>query len=376
MRLLAVTVLSCLLGLVYWLGATVYSERIEEDIATRTQPAIDEHRPGVADIAREVDGRDVRITGLATSESIRKAARESADDVWGVRVVENNIGIAEPAPPPPPPVQEPEEVGFDLFAHHRYPDLNMNGLVDDAAYETASNIHRALPPESVLDRTELSRGADDLILSPRKLETGIAAVTQLNPGTLRITNDQFILEGSVASADRERTVRQLIDTRLAELEPLEVIVNISVVESAVPVECLKQLNLVLADNVLNYAVNHYRILENHRSVLDAIAYTVLGPCENHIHNVLVEGHADVTGSDGYNQGLSERRSGTVKNYLLDNGIDESLISAHGYGEFRPIASNDTVEGRAQNRRTEVYLLTSEGVFAQEADTQLSTFVDE
>ena len=121
MRLLAVTVLSCLLGLVYWLGATVYSERIEEDIATRTQPAIDEHRPGVADIAREVDGRDVRITGLATSESIRKAARESADDVWGVRVVENNIGIAEPAPPPPPPVQEPEEVGFDLFAHHRYP---------------------------------------------------------------------------------------------------------------------------------------------------------------------------------------------------------------------------------------------------------------
>ena len=375
MRLIAVTILGCLLGLVYWLGATVYSERIEEDIASRTQPVIDEHRAGVSNISREVDGRDVRVSGIAATESIRRAAGEGAADVWGVRVAENQITVAEAKPAEP--VQENEAVGFNLFAHHRYPDLTINGLVDDEAFETASNIHRALPPESVLDRSDLQRGSDDLIKSRRKLETGIAAVTQLNPGTLQITDDQFIIEGNVASFDREKTVRQLIDTRLADLEPLEVIVNISVVESAVPVECLQQLNLVLADNVLNYAVDHYRILENHRSVLDAIAYTVQGPCLNHIHNILVEGHADVTGSDGYNQGLSERRSGTVKNYLLDSGIDESLISAFGYGEFRPIASNDTVDGRAQNRRTEVYLLTSEGDYAQDQlDTQLSTFSDD
>jgi len=389
MRLIAVTILSCLLGLVYWLGATVYSEKIEQDIATRTQPAIDEHRSEISDISRKVDGRDVRVLGTTHTESARDAAGDTARDVWGTRVVENQIAVVEakapdpaslipiPAPEPEPePVEEPEAIGFDLHAQHRYPDLTMSGLVDDAAFDTASNIHLALPPESLLDRSGLSVGSDDLYLSPRKLETGIAAVTQLNPGTLRITDTQFILEGSVASADREKTVRQLIDTRLSDLEPLEVIVNISVVESAVPVECLQQLNLVLADNVLNYAVNHYRILDTHRSVLDAIAYTVNGPCKNHIKNVLVEGHADITGSDGYNQGLSERRSGTVKDYLLNNGIDDSLISAHGYGEFRPIASNDTEFGRSQNRRTEIYLLTFEGAYSQQPDTQLSNFSDQ
>ena len=374
MRLFAITILSCLLAFVYWLGATVYSEKIEQDIATRTEPVVDQHQSEISDISRQVDGRDVRLLGTAPSEPIRSTTGEDVEDVWGVRVVENNIAVVEAKAPATLP--EPEATGFDLFAQHRYPSLIMNGLVDDAAFDTASNIHRALPPESVLDRSGLVTGSDDLFKSPRKLETGIAAVTQLNPGTLRITDKQFILEGEVASFDREKTVRQLIDTRLEDLEPLEVIVNISVVESAVPVECLQRLNLVLADNVLNYAVDHYRILEKHRSVLDAIAYTVTGPCENHIRNVLVEGHADITGSDGYNQGLSERRSGTVKDYLLDNGIDESLISAFGYGEFRPIASNDSVAGRALNRRTEIYLLTSEDAVTQEPDTQLSNFSDE
>jgi len=374
MRLIAVTILSCLLALVYWLGATVYSEKIEQDIASRTQPVIDEYRSEVSDISRQVDGRDVRVFGTAPTETIRSDAGIDTEDVWGVRVAENNITVVEAKLPPP--VEEPDVNGYDFFAHHRFPSLTMSGLVDDASFDTASNIHQALPPESILDRSALLKGSDDLIRSPRKLETGIAAVTQLNPGTLRITDEQFILEGDVASADREKTVRQLIDARRADLEPLEVIINISVVESAVPVECLQQLNAVLANNVINYAVDHYRILESHQPVLDAITYAVQGPCNNHIHNVLIEGHADVTGSDGYNQGLSERRSGTVKDYLLDSGIDEALISAFGYGEFRPIASNDTVAGRALNRRTEIYLLTNESPASHTTDTQLSNFSDE
>ena len=166
MRLIAVTILSCLLGLVYWLGATVYSEKIEQDIATRTQPAIDEHRSEISDISRKVDGRDVRVLGTTHTESARDAAGDTARDVWGTRVVENQIAVVEakapdpaslkPIPAPEPePVEEPEAIGFDLHAQHRYPDLTMSGLVDDAAFDTASNIHLALPPESLLDRLSL-----------------------------------------------------------------------------------------------------------------------------------------------------------------------------------------------------------------------------
>lgn len=67
----------------------------------------------------------------------------------------------------------------------------------------------------------------------------------------------------------------------------------------------------------------------------------------------VSGHTDSTGTDGYNQGLSERRANAVKEYLLRKGVDGARISTQAYGESRPKATNDSDEGRALNRRTEV-----------------------
>lgn len=70
--------------------------------------------------------------------------------------------------------------------------------------------------------------------------------------------------------------------------------------------------------------------------------------------VEVAGHTDSTGPENYNQGLSERRAKAVYDYLGQNGIDASrMVGPVGYGELRPIDSNDTREGRARNRRTEL-----------------------
>jgi OOP family OmpA-OmpF porin len=69
--------------------------------------------------------------------------------------------------------------------------------------------------------------------------------------------------------------------------------------------------------------------------------------------VMVEGHTDWIGTEEYNQGLSERRSESVRRYLTEHGVDESRLSTAGYGESRPIASNETREGRALNRRVEL-----------------------
>ena len=67
----------------------------------------------------------------------------------------------------------------------------------------------------------------------------------------------------------------------------------------------------------------------------------------------VEGHADAIGSDEYNQKLSERRAGSVRDYLVGQGVDGASVTARGFGESQPIASNDTAEGRQQNRRVEI-----------------------
>jgi outer membrane protein OmpA-like peptidoglycan-associated protein len=70
-------------------------------------------------------------------------------------------------------------------------------------------------------------------------------------------------------------------------------------------------------------------------------------------SVVAEGHTDSVGSDKYNQGLSQRRAKAVRDYLVNGGVSSSRIETVGYGESRPVASNDTAEGRAQNRRTEL-----------------------
>lgn len=71
--------------------------------------------------------------------------------------------------------------------------------------------------------------------------------------------------------------------------------------------------------------------------------------------VKIEGHTDSSGPDDANLALSERRARSVREALVAQGADPSRISAGGYGESQPIASNDTAEGRARNRRVEIII---------------------
>ncbi len=77
--------------------------------------------------------------------------------------------------------------------------------------------------------------------------------------------------------------------------------------------------------------------------------------DNPSYKIDVDGHTSNTGGTALNQKLSESRANSVKQYLIDNGIDESRITATGYGEDRPIADNNTATGRAKNRRVEMHL---------------------
>lgn len=67
----------------------------------------------------------------------------------------------------------------------------------------------------------------------------------------------------------------------------------------------------------------------------------------------IEGHTDSVGSDEFNQQLSERRADCVRDFLAEQGVPVSSITAKGFGKTQPIASNDTAEGRQRNRRVEL-----------------------
>jgi outer membrane protein OmpA-like peptidoglycan-associated protein len=67
----------------------------------------------------------------------------------------------------------------------------------------------------------------------------------------------------------------------------------------------------------------------------------------------IEGHTDSVGGEEYNQTLSEHRAEAVRDYLVGQGIQPDTVSAKGFGKTKPVASNDTPEGRQQNRRVEL-----------------------
>jgi outer membrane protein OmpA-like peptidoglycan-associated protein len=70
-------------------------------------------------------------------------------------------------------------------------------------------------------------------------------------------------------------------------------------------------------------------------------------------SLAIEGNTDSVGGDDYNQQLSENRAGSVRDYLAKEGIPTASMTAHGFGRSQPVASNDTPEGRQQNRRVEL-----------------------
>jgi outer membrane protein OmpA-like peptidoglycan-associated protein len=76
-------------------------------------------------------------------------------------------------------------------------------------------------------------------------------------------------------------------------------------------------------------------------------------------NILVEGHTDSDGGNEYNQKLSEERAGSVANQLLGRGVVQSRVTRVGYGETQPIASNETSDGKRQNRRVEIAIFANE-----------------
>jgi outer membrane protein OmpA-like peptidoglycan-associated protein len=112
-------------------------------------------------------------------------------------------------------------------------------------------------------------------------------------------------------------------------------------------------NLVLnMPGNITFATGSSDLNGNFFGVLDSVAL-VLKEYDKTI--IDVAGHTDSVGSDATNQALSERRAATVAKYLETKGVADQRVAAAGYGKTHPVASNDTPDGRQQNRRVELTL---------------------
>lgn len=145
-------------------------------------------------------------------------------------------------------------------------------------------------------------------------------------------------------------------TTEVDAKPLEKPGKLAKLEMVPPVPSIEANSLLInLDSEVLFDVNKYdvRVHPEAEEVLKNLAIVLK---EMDVKNFEIDGHTDSDASDEYNQVLSEKRANSVKNFLVSQGVTAE-ITTKGYGESKPVASNDTAEGKQKNRRVEIIIPT-------------------
>ena len=131
-----------------------------------------------------------------------------------------------------------------------------------------------------------------------------------------------------------------------------------------PVEEVALPETIELDDKVQFAMDSARILKASYPVLDAAAQKILDA--PHIRLIRIEGHASADGDDDHNLELSAARAESVLQYLVSQGVDAARLTSEGFGEQRPVADNDTEEGRELNRRVELHIVQQDAPGSDDA----------
>ena len=145
-------------------------------------------------------------------------------------------------------------------------------------------------------------------------------------------------------------------TTEVDAKPLEKPGKLAKLEMVPPVPSIEANSLLITlDSAVLFDVDKYdvRVHPEAEEVLKNLAIVLK---EMDVKNFEIDGHTDSDASDEYNQVLSEKRANSVKNFLVSQGVTAE-ITTKGYGESKPVASNDTAEGKQKNRRVEIIIPT-------------------
>ena len=172
---------------------------------------------------------------------------------------------------------------------------------------------------------------------------GLGAATGLLVGNNPVQRRNAALIGAGVGALAGGAIGNYMDNQEAELRAQLQGTGVSVTRAG------DRIILNMPSNI-TFATDQDQIVPGFYPTLDSVAI-VLRKFEKTL--IDVDGHTDSVGNAGYNQDLSNRRANSVANYLASRGVDPRRMSAMGYGLERPIASNASEAGRAQNRRVEI-----------------------
>ena len=230
-------------------------------------------------------------------------------------------------------------------------------LTDDTLRNMADSYARArFGSENVYTAARVAEGLPQDW--PVRVLAGIEALSKLVNGSLTVTPDSLDLRGITHQEDASAVIARLLSDKLGEAEDFNL--DITYREPPAPVdappspeECETRLSVAQQDGKISFEPGSATIAADSLPILDRIA-AILADCQD--LRLEIQGHTDSQGREEMNQQLSQARAQSVLNELRARRVLTSSFVATGYGETRPIASNDTEEGREDNRRIEFKLI--------------------
>ncbi len=355
-----------LIGLVYGLlTAGPRIEAMEGDI--RNALAADGHDWASV----EMSGNVATVSGTAPDAAAKAAALRTAEETtcsacknkhtW--HEVRDGVTARQAAATPAIPTQSPY-----TFSARKTEDgtVVLDGYVPDAATKTRilADAREIFDGGTIVDRTiRIAKGAPDEQWAD-VIDEHFRELNLLDSGRFQMDGMEGNLSGQAASLD----VRERINAMVTNDTPAPYRISASI---KVPNTASDSVGEVSSQSICQNLLNDLRegkkiFFEQGEAVIrgdenfDLLRDMAEAANQCPRFRVAINGYTSSEGDDSYNQRLSEQRAGAVLAYLNgEAGIDRSRLSATGYGESDPIASNDTAEGRERNRRIEFILSRSE-----------------
>ncbi len=204
----------------------------------------------------------------------------------------------------------------------------------------------------------------------------VQALSMLSNGVVVVQPDLVDIRGSTGDSQANAEIARLLSEKLGEAQDFRV--NVTYLEALDPVaakptaiECANAVNEVLDSAKITFAPGSADIVSEARNTVDKIA-EILKECEGIAMEI--GGFTDSQGREEMNRALSQSRAQSVLNALLARRVLTSSLTAHGYGEERPIADNGTEEGREANRRIEFRLILEDATAADAGDAGIEAEV--
>lgn len=224
-----------------------------------------------------------------------------------------------------------------------------SGSVPDEAARASilGKLREIYGSQNVVDRLEVGGVVPPPNWSDNMTKIITANLKQVHKGQLQVSGTQIAIKGNVSN---EAQRQQVVSHIATALNPTYSIDNGLLVAGG---EGQNLLDKTLSNRVVEFESGAATLTPTGRAILDEMGAAIK---QIGTPKIQLIGHTDSQGNRQGNLALSLARANTVRNYLVEHGIPAESLTASGSGPDQPVASNDTVEGRAKNRRIEFKLL--------------------